>query len=346
MTDPEEPNLGSAPERLGVPDSARDVHGPVGRLDFPGSVALRCPDPASALGGPCTSQRPVHGQGGRSSAWPPPPRGSLPLCLGSSPPSAQCPPPPPRPPGHAQCRCSLAPPPPPQRPRPLRPGPMAPRPPTSHRPARPGHAQCGRSGLGPGSAGAAAGCRRGGSRVPRGARGRVGAERRSCRVGAGAAEPGHWARGRDRGGGSVRSGRCGCAGPELGVVWLREGPRWKEDARVRRGGPRPPGGRGERRAAPRRVAAAGAEGARGFPWESPRTPGAAAGRTWSQSRGRCGGGRSPFLHLQRVCPPPASRTWASRLCRCLPSSNDGEALGGRGGVFPRLRDILSVECSG
>lgn len=163
MTDPEGPNPGSAPERLGVPDVARDVHGPVGQLDFPGSVALCCPHPVSAVGGPCTSPRPVHAQ------WPS--AGTAQVCLrcrgDPSPFAWVAHRPPPQPPGHAQCRCSLAPPPPPQRPRPLRPGPMAPRPSTSHRPARPGHAQCGRSGLGPGSARAAAGCRRGGSSGPR-----------------------------------------------------------------------------------------------------------------------------------------------------------------------------------
>lgn len=149
MTDPEGPNPGSAPERLGVPDVARDVHGPVGQLDFPGSVALCCPHPVSALGCPCTPSGPMRVQPKFASAaegippplpgWLTPPRPSLPGM-----PSAGA-----------------------VWPRPLRPGPMAPRPSTSHRPARPGHAQCGRSGLGPGSARAAAGCRRGGSSGPR-----------------------------------------------------------------------------------------------------------------------------------------------------------------------------------
>lgn len=156
MTDPERPNQGS----LGVPDVARDLPGPGRPTGFPSSVAPRGPDAASALGGSRrrspTSHRRV-------------------------------------PPGHAQCGRGQAPPPPQQRPRPLCPGQLgsapADFPPPRAARACPVRAQRPRPWERPGSS-PPSGAEENPS-SPRWARGRAGAGRRSCRVGAGSAEPGH-----------------------------------------------------------------------------------------------------------------------------------------------------------
>lgn len=170
MTDEKREGLG---KRSGEPERPRTPRGPCRRhvdpLNFPGSTAPYCPPPPNLAGfihcptafpaTPCSCD--VLSPAATCSNPHPPLQRPSPLCptwLGAS----DFPTP------RASQACPV---PAPLGPAPSAQGGWAPSPQTSHRPARPGHAQCGRSGLGPGSAGAAAGCRARRSRTALGGRG-------------------------------------------------------------------------------------------------------------------------------------------------------------------------------
>lgn len=184
--------MGKRSEKPGRPQTPGGTcAGPVDRLHFPDSIAPCCPPPptwaasfsahpisqrpgaAGALPRETSAQAPVHSRCGHA---PSAPGGSAPADFPLPRASQACP-----------VRAPLG-------PASSAPGGWALSPQTSHRPARPGHAQCGRSGLGPGSALAAAGGRARRSRATAVGEGPgwAGARRRSCQVGAGSAEPGPW----------------------------------------------------------------------------------------------------------------------------------------------------------